>query len=175
MGDSLARQRRHQHIELIAANRPWIGNRDLALPDHIKVGALEGEGPWIAAHDPAQAGRHLFKRAILESHLAGKWRRLLILAAQCGLSLGGYRIRLNAFPAASSRKCLRSLQMLAPVTIPDKRIALSGMTGAEQCNRLRYDLPPKALAGRFVNVQTVFPLAVKGKLDHNVSGAFLSM
>jgi len=30
-------------------------------------------------------------------------------------------------------------------------------------------------AGWFVNVQPVFPLAVKGKLDHNVSGAFLSM
>ena len=88
VGYPLARQRLQQHIELTARCGPRIHHRDLALPDHIEVGALEGERAGIAAHDPPQAGRDLLKRAILERHLAGKWRCFLALGAQCGLFAG---------------------------------------------------------------------------------------
>ena len=82
VGYPLARQRLQQYIELIAACRPRIGDRDLPFPDHVKVRALEGERARIAANDSPQAGRYLLQHAILEHHLAGKWRRLSIFAAQ---------------------------------------------------------------------------------------------
>jgi len=65
----------HQHIELIAFRRPWIDHSDFAFADHIKVRALEGEWGLNCGHDPPQAGRHLFKRAILGRSSRGKRRR----------------------------------------------------------------------------------------------------
>src|ERR1044071_2174761 len=52
--------------------RPGIDDRDLALPDHIGAGALEGERAGVLRDDPADPRRHRFEPAVFESDLAAK-------------------------------------------------------------------------------------------------------
>jgi len=67
-GDAFAAPRKlvQQGLPVALVIRPRIDDRDLALPENISVGALEGERAFIGGNEPPQARRDLLQDTAAE-------------------------------------------------------------------------------------------------------------
>src|SRR5437660_2043437 len=100
MGDPLLGEARRERRDMLFELGAGVDHRDLALPDDIGAGALEGERAGIARDNAADARRDPFEPAVFEGDLAtignldshgrfaSGWVRVMCCHSRAGLSSG---------------------------------------------------------------------------------------
>ncbi len=68
MGNGFAFKRRFYVLDMLFDHRAGVDHGDLALADHVGIGADMGEGARVFSNDPPDTGRDLGSGAVFKRH-----------------------------------------------------------------------------------------------------------